>query len=276
MTTMTEARRWSRSALAAFAVMSTLIVLALIGPWLAPHEVTDILGPPYAPPGRVGGALLGTDSLGRDVVSRVLWGGRDVVINGVLATVLGCTLGAVIGLTAALQAPRRRWVDAMLMRPLDALSAVPPLLLLLLPLTAVPGRTAALIAIVIGGLPLTARVLRAAASAVVERAHVEAAIARGENLAWLLGRELFPFVSGPLLADAGIRFVQSVYLVVAIGFLGLGAGATDWGLLIYEAIPGASLQPWALLVPVVLVAGLSVSVNLVADDVARRARGLLA
>jgi len=257
-------------------VLVTVTVLALSGPLLAPHRPTEILGRPYALPGALPGAPLGTDSLGRDVLSRVLCGGRDVVLDGLLATALSCLAGVLVGLLAALQSARRRWVDSVLMRPLDALAALPPLLLLLLPLAAVPGRPALLLAVVLGGLPLTARVLRAAAATAAQRSHVEAAVARGERLPWLLGRELLPFVSGPLLADAGIRFVQSVYLVVAVGFLGLSTGAADWGLLINEAIPGASLQPWALLVPVLLVALLAVSANLVADVAARRSRALLA
>lgn len=265
---------WPRSGLAAAGVLAAVTALALAGPWFAPHRPTDVVGPPYAGP--AGAYPLGTDQLGRDVLTRVLSGGRDVVLDGLLATVLSCAAGVLVGLFAALYAGRRKWVDAAVMRPLDALAALPPLLLLLLPLTAVPGRPAILLAVVLGGLPLTARVLRAAAVAVVQRAHVEAAIARGEGLGWLLGRELLPFVSGPLLADAGIRFVQSVYLVVAVGFLGLGVGGADWGLLINEAIPGAPLQPWALLVPVLLVALLSVSANLVADVAARRSRAMLA
>jgi ABC-type dipeptide/oligopeptide/nickel transport system permease subunit len=268
--------RWTRSATVAIAAMSAVVLVAIAGPWLAPHRPTAVVGLPYAAPGTVHGALLGTDDLGRDILSRVLWGGRDVVVNGLLATVSGCALGALVGLTAALQAPRRPWADSVLMRPLDALAAVPPLLLLLLPLAVVPGRPAVLTAVILAGFPLTARVLRAAASAAVHRAHVEAAVARGERLTWLLGRELLPFVSGPLLADAGIRFVQSVYLMVAVGFLGLSPNTTDWGTLISEAIPGVSLQPWALLVPVLLVALLAVSANVVFDDIARRSRRLLA
>jgi peptide/nickel transport system permease protein len=257
-------------------LVGLLVAIALVGPWLAPHPPAAVVGPAYARPGAVAGAPLGTDLLGRDVLSRVLSGGRAVVLTGLAVTAAGGLLGALLGLGAALAAPRRPWLDALLMRPLDAVAAVPPLLVLLLALAAAPGRLSVAVALVVAGLPLTARVLRANAAAVVQRGHVEVAVARGERLPWLLGREVLPLVSAPLLADAGIRFVQSVYVVVAVGFLGLGTGTADWGLLISESLPGAALQPWALVVPVALVAALAVSANVVADQVASRSRWVLA
>jgi peptide/nickel transport system permease protein len=109
--------------------------------------------------------------------------------------------------------------------------AVPPTLVLLL-LTALPGRAGIVLAVALAGASLVARVTAAAAASVVARAHVEAAIARGEGLGWVLGREVLPLVAGSLVADAGVRFVGAVYLVTAAaGFLGLGTGAADWGLL---------------------------------------------
>jgi len=252
------------------------IGVAVIGPWLAPHLPTRIVGPPYAGPGSVPGAPLGTDYLGRDVLSRVLDGGRAVILTGVFATALSCLAGGVVGLTVALLAPRRPRAANLLMRLMDALAALPPLLMVLLVLAAAPGRLSIVLAVTVAGLPLTARTLRAAAASVVQRGHVEVAIARGEALSWLLGREILPFVSGQLLADAGTRFVQSIYVAVAAGFLGLAGGATDWGSLISEALPGAQLQPWALVVPATLVAVLAVTANLVADELAHRSRRILA
>jgi peptide/nickel transport system permease protein len=253
-------------------VLGALLVLVVAGPALAPYSPTDPIGPPYALPGESG--LLGTDQLGRDVLSRVLVGGQPVVLTSLLGALAGSVAGAVVGLLAAV---RRAGVPGtVLMRPLDAVAAVPPMLVLLLVLTALPGRAGIVLAIAVAGAPLVARVAAAAAAPVVGRAHVEAALARGEGLAWVLGREVLPLVAGPLVADAGVRFVGAVYLVTAAGFLGLGAGAVDWGRLIVEALPGAVLQPVALAAPVLLVALLAVSVNLVADDLVRRSRTVLA
>ncbi|MFE0911269.1 ABC transporter permease [Streptomyces sp. NPDC058812] len=271
--TLRSAPRRSRGALAACAVLAAVTLLALAGPWLAPHSATEIVGRPYAAPGH---GLLGTDQLGRDVLSRVLHGGRGVLLTAAVTTVSGAVLGAAVGLTAALAAVRRPWVDGLVMRPLDALLAIPPLLLLLLFLTAAPGRWSIVAAVVVVSLPLSARVVRAAAGPVTRRAHVEAALARGERLPWLVVRELLPFVAGPLLADAAVRFVLSVYLVAAAGFLGLGTGTADWGVLIADALPGAELQPWALAAPVLLVAVLAVAANVLSDDISRRSRALQA
>ncbi|WP_262704959.1 MULTISPECIES: ABC transporter permease [Streptomyces] len=263
----------SRSGLTACAVLAAIALLALLGPWLAPHSPTEIVGKPYAAPGH---SLLGTDQLGRDVLSRVLHGGRAVVLTAAATTAVGAVLGAVVGLTAALAAVRRPWLDSLIMRPLDALLAIPPLLLLLLFLSAAPGRWTIAAAVVMISLPLSARVVRAAAGPVTRRTHVEAAIARGERLPWLVVRELLPFVAGPLLADAAVRFVLSVYLVAAAGFLGLGTGTTDWGVQIADALPGAQLQPWALATPVLCVAVLAVAANVLSDELARHSRGLQA
>ncbi|MET9971668.1 ABC transporter permease [Streptomyces sp. NPDC006356] len=257
------------------ALLAAGVLLILLGPELAPHAATAITGPPYAAPGT--GGPLGTDHLGRDVFSRVLHGGRPLLLTGLSAVGIGTVLGALAGLVTAVAGNRNRWPRMLLMRPLDALAAVPPILLLLLVLTALPGGAGLVTAIALAGAPLSARVARAAAEQVVGRAHVEAAVARGEGWGWLLGREVLPLVAGALLADAGIRFTGAVYLVAAAGFLGVdGSSNADWGLLIVEALPGAALQPWALLAPVLAVALVAVTANLASDAVGHRSRGVLA
>lgn len=266
------AHRAFRVGLAAVAV--AVLAVAVLGPLLAPHPPTLPVGPPYAPPNST--ALLGTDHLGRDVLARLLAGGLPVVLTSAAAAMLGSLVGVTVGLAAALVGARRRWAEAALLRPLDAVAALPPLLVLLLALTAGPGRLGVIAAVAVAGAPLSARVIRAAAAPVVARPHVEAAIARGEGLAWLLGRELLPLVAGTAASDLGLRFVTAIYLVTAAGFLGVGAGRTDWGLLIAEALPGATLQPIALAAPVALVVALTVTTNLLTDEVLRRSRKVLA
>jgi peptide/nickel transport system permease protein len=258
----------------AMLVLGVFVMVAVLGPVLAPHSPTVPVGPPYAPPGEVG--LFGADHLGRDVLSRVLAGARPVLVTSFLAAALGSSVGVLIGLGAALLGARRAWAEGLLVRPLDAIAALPPLFVLLLTLAAQPNRLGIVLAVAIAGAPLSARVIRAAAAPLVHRGHVEAAIARGEHAGWLLGRELLPLVAGPVVADLGLRFVQAVYLVTAAGFLGLTAGQPDWGVLIVEALPGAALQPVALAAPVLLVALVSVSVNLLADRVLARSKAVLA
>jgi len=243
----------------AFGVL--LLGIVLLGPEFAPHSPTAPIGPPYSPPGTAG--IFGTDHLGRDVLSRVLHGGRPLLLTSLLSALAGAGAGALAGLFTALA--RRRWVEPIVMRPLDTVAAVPPILLALLVLTALPNRAGLVLAVALASAPLSARVARAAAEQVVGRAHVEVAIARGERWPWLLGREVLPLVAGPLAADLVVRFVTAVYLVAAAGFLGLSTSDSDWGLLIVEALPGAALQPWALLVPVAGIAILAVAANRLAE-----------
>lgn len=239
---------------------AVLLVLILVAPELAAHSPTAPVAPPYSPPGT--GGLLGTDHLGRDVLARMLHGGRPLVLTSLVAALVGSGIGALAGLCVAVG---RRWVETVVMRPLDALAAVPPVLLLLLVLTALPNRAGIVLAVALASAPLTARVARAAALQVIGRAHVEAAVLRGESWGWLLGREALPLVRGTLLADLGVRFVMAVYLVAAAGYLGLSTSDSDWGLLVVEALPGAALQPVALLAPVLGIALLAVTANFWTD-----------
>ncbi|MGW6462058.1 ABC transporter permease subunit, partial [Streptomyces sp. NPDC055078] len=151
-------------------------------------------------------------------------------------------------------------------------AALPPVLALLLVLTAVPGRLGIVLAASVASAPLSARVIHAAAAPVLRRPHVELAIARGERWPWLLRHEVLPLVSSTVVADIGLRFVLALYLVTAAGFLGVGVAGSDWGTLVVEALPGASLQPVALLAPLLLIAVLAVSVNLLSDTMTRRKR----
>lgn len=251
-----------------------MLLVLLLGPEIAPYPAEARVGAPYAPPGT--GWLLGTDHLGRDVLSRMLDGGRAMLLTSLVSAFAGAAAGALIGLFTALAAPGRKWVEPLLLRPLDVLASVPPILVLLLVLTAMPNRFGLVLAVVLTTAPLSARVLRAAGAQVVGRAHIEAAAVRGEGWWWLLTREVLPLVSGTVLADIGIRFVASVYLVASAGFLGIQAVGTDWGSLISDALPAAMLAPWTLLAPVLGVALLTVGANLFADSAGRRARRVLA
>ncbi|MEU6479097.1 ABC transporter permease subunit [Streptomyces sp. NPDC047017] len=246
-------------------VIGVVLAVALAGPWLAPHSATEMVATPYAPPAAA--HPLGTDHLGRDVLSRLLRGGPSVVLTTLAATVVTVALGTSAGLAAALVAHRRPAAEGLVMRPFDALAALPPMLALLLVLTAVPSRAGVVLAACAAGVPLSARVIRSAALPVLRRPHAELSLARGERWPWVLRNEVLPLVATTVLADAGLRFVFSLYLVSAAGFLGVGVSGSDWGTLVYEALPGAALQPCALLAPLVLIAVLAVGVNLLSDDV---------
>jgi peptide/nickel transport system permease protein len=261
--------RFARTGYGRVGLAGTLFLLALIvvGPFFAPHDPAGIVGIPLQPPS--GQFLLGTDGLGRDVLSRVLWGGRSIVGLALLATSLAYVVGASIGLLAGYT---RSVVDPLLMRAMDVLLAVPPLIFLLVLAT---GAGRSLPVLVLGvatvHVPSIARIVRAATQEVATRGYVEAAVARGERLPAVLRREILPNVLGTVLADAGIRLTASILILASVNFLGLGLQppAADWALMISENRGGITLQPWAVAAPALLIAFLTISVNLVADAIAR-------
>ncbi|MEU2085287.1 ABC transporter permease subunit [Streptomyces albus] len=259
--------RGGRRTAAVAVLVGAVVVAGAAGPWLAPHSPTEVAAAPYAAPDTA--HPLGTDHLGRDVLSRLLHGGPPVLLTTTLATAVTVVLGTTAGLLAAFVAHRRPRAEGVVMRPLDAFAALPPMLALLLVLTSVPSRLGVVVAACVAGVPLSARVVRAAALPVLHRPHVELAVARGERWPWVLRYEVLPLVTPTVLADAGLRFVFSLYLVGAAGFLGVGMTGTDWGTLLHEALPGAALQPYALLAPLVLIAVLAVGVNLLSDTLTR-------
>lgn len=261
-------RGFPLSARIAAVVAVLLLLVAVFGPLLAPHEPSASIGAPYSGP--TGDALLGTDRLGHDVLSRVLHGGLSVIALAGLATALAYVVATPIGLIAGYA---RSWVDPVLMRTMDVLLAIPPVLLLLVLATGTGASTVVLVlGIALVHLPQIARIVRAATLETSVRGYVEAAEARGDPTTRVLGREILPNIAGPVLADLGVRLTGSILLAATVNFLGLGLQppAADWALMISENRDGISIQPWAVAAPALLLALLAVSVNLVADAFARR------
>ncbi|MEU5945868.1 ATP-binding cassette domain-containing protein [Micromonospora sp. NPDC047465] len=235
--------------------------LAVLGPALAGDATSR--GLPFAPDGP-----LGTDFVGRDVLHQVLLGGRSVVLVAVAATLLAYLVGVPVGLLAA--TTRRRWVDEILMRPLDLVLAVPSLLLLILvAAVARPGPATLVGVVALIALPEIARVTRAAALPLAHGPAMEAMRLHRETWWRRAGGYVGRGVRRILLADAGVRFVGAVYLVATASFLGVGVApdAADWAVMVDRNRTGLFLQPWAVVVPAALVVALAVGVNLVADQV---------
>jgi peptide/nickel transport system permease protein len=251
----------------ALTVLILVVAIALVGPFFAPHAPSELAGAPYAAPSS--DFRLGTDYLGEDVLSRLLWGGRSVILFASIATVLAYLVGASIGLLAGYSRSR---LDGALMRSMDVLLAFPPILFLLVVATGAGASVVALvIAIAIVHVPSIARIVRAASLEVAVRGYVEAAVARGDPTRTILRREILPNIVGPVAADAGPRFTISILLVAAVNFLGLGLAppAADWALMISENRTGITIQPWAVVAPALMIALLTVSLNVVADAIAR-------
>jgi len=254
------------------AIVVAIVAIALLGPLFAPHSPTSFVAPPFAPPSGV--AALGADYLGRDVLSRFLWGGRSVLALSLLATVFGLVAGLSVGLVAAY---RRDWLDDVLMRGMDILLAFPQIVFVLL-LVSTIGPKLWLIVLTVGAshAPRVARVTRGAALDVVERDFVKSAEALGESQWRILASEILPNISSPLLVEFGLRLTYSIGLVAAVSFLGFGLQppAADWGLMINENRIGLTIQPWTVVLPVAAIGLLTIGTNLVTDGIARVAIGI--
>jgi peptide/nickel transport system permease protein len=240
-----------------------VLAVAFFGPLVSPHGIASPIGSPGSPPS--GSALLGTDYLGRDVLSRVLHGGVSVIWIGSAATLLSYAAGITVGLIAGYQ---RSLIDPVLMRGVDVLLAFPALLILLLLVAGLGSHVWVLIiGVALVQLPAIARIIRTATLEVSTRGYVEAAQARGERTPAILRREILPNVAPVVLADFGIRFGFSIILIASVNYLGLGLAppAADWGLMIAENQQYISLNVWSMLAPAIMLAMLTICVNLIAD-----------
>jgi len=207
-------------------ILVLVLLLAVFGPYAEPHSPTAPIDAPLAGPS--GHALLGTDFLGRDVLSRLLDGGRSVIGLAAAATALAYLVGLAIGLVAGY---RRSIVDPLLMRSVDVMLAFPPLLFLLVLITGTGSSIGTLVVgVAIIQAPGISRIVRTATLEVSVRGYVEAAVARGERAFAVIRREVLPNILAPVLVDAGLRFTFSVLIIASVNFLGLGLQPpnSDW------------------------------------------------
>lgn len=253
------------------AVVLFWIVIALVGPWIAPYPKGAFVAQEVFA-GASRDFWLGTDYLGRDVLSRLLDGARFTVLLAAAAAAIACTIGTGLALTAAV-APR--WVDELLARTMDTLISIPSKILALV-LVAVFGSSLVLLTLIVAFtyIPGNFRIARALAVNLARLDYVEVARARGEGRLHLALTEVFPNMVRPLLADIGLRFVFIVLLLSGLSFLGLGLQPpdADLGSLVRENVTGLGEGALAIVVPSVAIASLTVSVNLLIDA-ATRGRG---
>jgi peptide/nickel transport system permease protein len=244
-----------------------VLLVAAVGPYVAPHSATAPIGAPLSGPS--GGALLGTDFLGRDVLSRLLDGGRSVIGLAAAATALAYAVGLAIGLIAGYS---RTFADPLLMRTVDVLLAFPPLLFLLV---LIAGTGSSVWTLVVGvaaiQAPAISRIVRTATLETSVRGYVEAAVARGERAVAVVGREVLPNILAPVLVDAGLRFTFSILIIASVNFLGLGLQppSSDWARMIGENREYISLNYLAVVAPAAMIALLTIGVNLTGDAIAR-------
>lgn len=245
---------------------------ALLGPLLTPHDAQadDVLRKLAAPSAD---HLFGTDRLGRDVLSRVIVGAREVLIAAPLATVLGTVVGTAVGLVAGYY---RGLVDEVIMRFVDAVLAIPVIITALVAVVALSGRLGGelTLILVIGFVfaPIIARTVRAAVLGERELDYVQAARLRNERSPYIMFAEVLPNITGPVIVEFTVRLGYAVFTVATLSFLGFGADPSipDWGTDIaehYQFISGGVW--WAVLFPSLAIATLIVGINLMADAIAQ-------
>jgi peptide/nickel transport system permease protein len=248
-------------------IVLLILAIGIFGPFVAPHDPAELLTTPYAPPGRH--TLLGGDYLGRDALSRFLWGGRSIITMSVISMICVYTFGIAIGLATAY---RRGVFDGIVTGLLDLALAFPPLIFVLVLISALGSHLwLVVVGVVVIFTPRVARIVRGAALDVVVQEFVEAAVARGERTRAILLREVLPNLWPSMLADFGVRATWTVILIASLGFLGFGQQppAADWGSLISENRSGLLVEPWPVLAPLCTLALLTVGINLVADGIIR-------
>ena len=259
-------------------VIAIYIFIAVFAPWLAPYGESQVFPAPYEPWSKE--FIFGTDQIGRDILSRMIYGARNTVGIAVATTALAFFIGGVLGLAAAIA---KGWIDQLLSRLVDALMAIPSLIFALV-LLSIFGTNIINLIIIIAILDSTRvfRLTRAVSLNVVVMDFVEAARLRGEGLAWIMRREILPNILPPLIAEFGLRFCFVFLTLAALSFLGVGIQppTADWGSMVRE---NASLIQFAQydikagltpLLPAAAIALLTVAVNFVVDWFLQKTSGI--
>ena len=269
---MLEWRRIPPSALIGLVLTLGLVLVALLAPWIAPYDNGQVIGDVWAPMSDK--AWLGTDNLGRDLLTRMMYGARVTLTIAGAATALSFTVGATLGLVAAVAGG---WLDQWLSRGVDLLMAIPTLIFALVVLPVLPSPVLVLV-LVLGILDATRvfRLSRAVAVDINVMDFVEAARLRGEKTGWIVFSEILPNALTPLISELGLRFIFAVLFLSALSFLGLGVQPpdADWGAMVKENKEGIVFGIPAALIPAAAIGVLTISVNLVADWILNRTSDL--
>jgi peptide/nickel transport system permease protein len=245
---------------------------AIFAQWIAPYPIDMAVGGVWEGPSDK--YWLGTDTIGRDILSRLIYGAQITIFVALASSVLAFSLGAFLGFLAAVKGG---WIDQLLSRGVDLVMAIPALIVALVLLSVLPLNLTVLI-LVIGVLDSTRvfRLSRAVAADIAVMDYVEAAKLRGEKGNWVIFREILPNALSPLVAEFGLRFIFAVLFISTLSFLGLGIQPplADWGGMVKENKDGLIYGKSAALLPAGAIALLAISVNLVADWILTRTSSL--
>jgi peptide/nickel transport system permease protein len=253
-------------------VIAIYVITAVFAPLLAPHSETELVGGAFEPWG--GQFILGTDQLGRDMLSRMIYGARNSVGIAFMTTMLSFVMGSALGLAAAISG---RWIDQVLSRSVDVLMSIPQLIFALV-LLSILGSSITNLILIIAVLDSTRvfRLSRSVAQGVVVMDYVEAARLRGEKLPWIMRREILPNIMAPLVAEFGLRFCFVFLTISALSFLGLGIQppTADWGSMVRDNAALITYGDVTPLLPAGAIALLTVAMNFVVDWFLHKTSGL--
>jgi peptide/nickel transport system permease protein len=260
-------RRWkpSLSAWTGIGIVGFWIFLALVGSQLAPFQESDFVSDDiFVKPCK--SFLLGTDYVGRDILSRLLHGTRLTLGMAILATLIASAVGSMVGILSAIKGG---WVDMVISRIDDALLSVPGIMMALVVVAAVGSSITTLICTT--GLIYACsvfRIARALGMDIIVLDYVEVARARGESIWWILIWEILPNAAVPLMVDFGIRLSFAIRFMSSLSFLGLGVQPpfADWGGMVRENLIGLSAKSFAPIIPAIAIASLTIGLNLIVDD----------
>ncbi len=261
------------------AIVVFWLVIVAIGPSIAPFHEMDMEGDDSflnAYSGEYGTFYLGTDYLGRDTYSRILYGARNTIGIALLSTLLAYLIGITLGILAAVKGG---WIDMGISRVNDAILALPSIMLGLIVIAALGSSVPILIctAAVIYATSVF-RIARALGQDIMVQDFVEAAHARGEGVWWIIRSEVLPNAAMPLATDFGLRLVFVVLFISSLSFLGLGVQppASDWGAMVRENLAGLTYGSYAAIWPAFAIATFTISINLIVDDISAKSGGSLA
>ena len=260
------------SAVFGMSVIGFYAFCALFAPFIAPFGEAEIVGKAYGPPD--GSHWFGLDQIGRDTLSRVIYGARNTIGIALLTVCISFTIGGILGIYAAVT---RGWMDQIVSRLVDVLMSIPVLIFALM-LLAMAGKSVWNLIFILALLDSTRvfRLARNTALSVAVQDFVEAARLRGEKMMWIVLREIVPNILPPMIAEFGLRFSFVFLTIAALSFLGVGIQppTADWGSMVAESktlITFGRIQP---LIPAAAIALLTVAVNFVVDWFLNKTSGL--
>lgn len=252
----------------ALAVLIAALVVTLLGP-LVPLDGSRTVAAGFVTPGP--GLWLGTDSIGRDVAARVLQGGIGLIAIALLATAISMLIGIAFGLLLSVRSPLTKVASA----GLDIFLVIPGMLVMMVLIFGLGGGLPAMVAITtVITVPFVARFTRSLTQPMLDSEFVTAARAAGDSWPKVAVQQILPNLTGPLLTDAGARFVGALYMVAAAGFLGFNplGGDGDWATMIQANLEGLRHNPWASLAPALAIALITIPANLLVDHFSRRSQ----